>query len=200
MAKQVLTESGWRDGAASPKLLPAELRALPGELVGSDTDDPNKAHELDAPHVRRVIVKDFVKEQTKAPEPETASSVTKKLWAPGPGERAPVRQWFVDVARMRVIKALVNTWAAQFARGGTPDLTPCHLWFPTDNVNEYVLRMGNPPSRKDRPKYLRDIDLVIDVMAPPASMMAEFAKRGVSFDPAKILEQTREESRLVRLT
>ena len=196
MTRRVLTESGeWRDGPASPKLLSDELRKLPGELVGNDVDDPDKAHELDAPHVVSTIVTDFAKAQN--PEKDDAKTVVKKLWAPGPGERAPVRQWFVDVTKMRVIATLVRTWLGQFQRGHEPDLTPCHLWFEADNVNAYTLRMGNPPARKDRPRHLRDIDLTVDVMNPPRSMMTEFAKRGVSFDPVQMLQDARNEGRLV---
>lgn len=200
MAKQVLTEAGeWRDGAAKPQLLREELRKLPGELVTKDVDDEDKAHDLDAPHVVSTIVKDFVKAQAPKDEPETAEKAIKKLWAPGPGERAPVRQWFVDVVKMRVIRALTNKAVAEYARGLDPDLTPCHLWFESDNVNNYVLRMGNPPHRKSRPKHLRDIDLVVDVMRPPRSMVEELSRRGIDFDPVKLLEKTREGSRLVHL-
>lgn len=201
MAKQVLTEAGeWREGSASPRQLPEELRSLPGELVTKDADDPDKAHDLDAPHVVRQIVGDFVKANApEEPKPKTAKEELKKLWAPGPGESAPVRQWFVDVAKMRVIATLVRVAVARFQAGGDPDLTPCHLWFNSNNVNDYCLRMGNPPSNRDRPKFLRDIDLVIDVMKPPRSIMEEFKKRGVDFDPVKLVEQTRQETRLVHL-
>ncbi len=200
MGKQVLTESGeWREGSAAPQLLREELRKLPGELITRDVDDPDRAHDLDAPHVVSTLVKDFVKANAPEEAPKTPDGVVKKLWAPGPGERAPVRQWFVDVVKMRVIATLVRRWVSEFEDGHEPDLTPCHLWFQTDNVNDYVLRMGNAPARKDRPRHLKDIDLVVDVMNPPRSIMAEIKKRGVEFDPSRLLEQTREETRLVHL-
>lgn len=200
MTKRVLTESGeWREGGARPALLPAELRKLPGELVTKDADDPDKAHADDAPHVVSTIVKDFARAHGDAPKDDTPEKVTKKLWAPGPGEHARVTQWFVDVVKMRVIAAQVKTWLGQFQRGKDPDLTPCHLWFRTNNANDYVLRMGNPPPNRDRPRYMRDINLVVDVMNPPRSIIAELHKRGVEFDPQKLLEQTREETRLVHL-
>lgn len=199
MGKQVLNEDGeWRDGAASPKLLPNELRVLPSELVGRDVDDPDKAHELDAPHVIKSIVKDYGKAVTEAAQtkPETERTLVKKLWAPGPGERAPVRQWFVDVAKMRAIRVLVDRAVADYRAGLEPDLGVRHLWFPTTNVNEYELRKGNPPARKDRPKHLRDIDLVVDVTAPPDSIVEALREKGISVPPVSELLK---EERLVTL-
>lgn len=198
--RRVLTESGeWRDGAAAPQHLPDELRRLPGEIVTKDVDDPDKAHEIDAPHVVNTIAKDFVKAQVKEERDDTPQKVAKKLWAPGPGERAPVRQWFVDVARMRVIAALVNRAVDSVNQGVMPDLTPCHLWFETNNVNAYCLRMGNPPPPKERPKHLKNIDLVVDVMSPPQSIVDILKRKGVDFDPRAMLRKAEEGSRLVHL-
>lgn len=200
MAKQTLNEAGeWRDGAAAPKLLPEELRVLPGELVGNDVDDPDKAHELDAPHVVGSIVRDHAKaiEAAEKPAKETTRTVAKKLWAPGPGERAPVRQWFVDVTKMRVIAAMAAAALDDFNAGRVPDIGVHHLWFPTDNVNAYELRRGNPPHRKDRPRHMRDIDLVVDVMAPPRSILAELKKKGVEFDLKKALQRERDAQRAI---
>lgn len=197
--KSTLTESGeWRDGAAAPRLLPENLRKLPGELVGADVDDPDKAHELDAPHVVKALVKDFAKAQQE-PRDDTAQKVTKKLWAPGPGERAPVRQWFVDVAKMRVIASLVNRALGQFNAGVAPDLSVKHLWFPNENVNEYELRAGNPPSRRDRPHYLRDIDLVVDVLEPPKSICDLLRSKGIEIDVRKALKQAEEAQHVLTL-
>jgi hypothetical protein len=173
---------------------------LPGELVTSDDTDESKAHELDAPHVVKSIVKDFGRgvEEAARPTQETAKTVAKKLWAPGPGERAPVRQWFVDVARMRVYAVMVANALDAYNAGREPDLSVHYLWFENNNVNDYSLRRGNPPPRKDRPKHLRDIDLVVDVMEPPRSIVAELAKRGVELDVKKLLRQAeRERSAIV---
>lgn len=190
MARRTLAESGeWRDGKAAPQLVRQDLRRLPADLVTKDVDDPDKAHEIDAPHVVSAIIKDFIKANAPSDKPETADGAAKKLWAPGPGERAPVRQWFVDVVKLRVISSMVNRAVEEFAAGIVPDLAPCHLWFPVDNANEYLLRRGNPPPRKDRPRHLRDIDLVVDVMNPPRSIVDELRRRGVELDPALMLER-----------
>lgn len=200
MATQTLTESGeWVEGAAAPRLLPDNLRSLPSELVTRDADDPDKAHEIDAPHVVSTIVKDFAKAHGNAPKDDTAEKVAKKLWAPGPGERAPVRQWFVDVAKMRVIAALVNKMVADFSAGLDVDMTPCHLWFEEDNVNAYFLRSGNPPPRKERPRFLRDIDLTVDVTNPPRSIVELLAAKGIDLDIRKKLKEIEDGRRLIHL-
>ena len=41
--------------------------------------------------------------------------------------------------------------------------TVWHMWFPEDNVNNHAIRVGNPPADQDRPKYLRRLNLVIDL-------------------------------------
>lgn len=197
--KRTLTESGeWRDGAATPRLLREELRKLPAELVATDVDDPDKAHDLDAPHVISGIVKDFAKAQ-EPPKDDTAEKVAKKLWAPGPGEHAPVRQWFVDVAKMRVLATRVRQFVAQYERGRDPDISPCHLWFPVNNVNEYYIRPGNPPPRSQRPRHIKDIDLIVDVMSPPRSIVAELAKRGIDLDIQRMMREIDDGRRLVTL-
>jgi hypothetical protein len=200
VSKQTLTESGeWREGAASVQLLPDTLRKLPGELVTKDVDDPDKAHEIDAPHVVSNIVKDFAKAQAPV-EADTTEKVAKKLYAPGPGERGPVLQWYVDVTKMRVIAALVSKAMSEYHRGLDPDLTPCHLWFETNNVNEYVLRMGSPPPRSQRPKHLRDIDLVVDVRSPPRSIVELLAAKGIDIDIESAKRRADRERQLVTLS
>jgi hypothetical protein len=198
--KRTLTESGeWRDGGASPTLLPDNLRKLPGELVTNDADDESKAHELDAPHVVNTIVGDFAKLHGAEQKDDTPAKVAKKLWAPGPGERAPVRQWFVDVVKLRVLSVLVNQAVDDCNAGIEPDLRVRHLWFETDNVNAYELRRGNPPSNKYRPRHMRNIDLVVDVMLPPRSIVELLAAKGIELDVKKLMREAEEAKRNVLL-
>ena len=200
MSTQTLTESGeWRDGRAAPKLIAENLRKLPSEIVGTDVDYPDKAHEVDAPHVVKSIVKDFGKKMSADPKDDTPEKIAKRLWAPGPGERAPVRQWFVDVVKMRVISTLINRAIDEYNAGFEPDVAPCHLWFPVNNANEYMLRRGNPPPRKERPRHLRDIDLTVDITDPPRSVVEELKKRGVELDIKKTLKEIDDGRRLIHL-
>ena len=159
--KRTLTESGeWREGAAAPKLLRDDLRKLPSDLIAMDIDDPDKAHELDAPHVVAGVIRDFDAKMKaeEAPEqaPKTPRQAAAKIKAPGPGERGPVVQLYVDVARMRVLQALINEACAKYEAGLSFDLGVKHLWFPdANNVNEYSLREGPAPLKRLRPKHLR---------------------------------------------
>lgn len=201
MSRKTLKGGKWVEGTASPKLLPQNLRTLPGELVATDTDDPDKAHELDAPHIVSSLTKDFCRKHAEPPR-KTFRDKTKTLRAPGPGERGPVVQWYVDVTKMRVIKTLVDKALDEVAAGKDPDLrTPFHLWFPVNNVNEYELRRGVPPSNKHRPKHMRNIDLRVDVMDPPKSMLSELQRRGINLelDFVERLKRAKEGNRVVTL-
>lgn len=178
---------------AGPKLLAPQLRRLPSELVTNDVDDEAKVHELDAPHVLKGLVKDYGKKVT---EPDKTRP---KLFAPGPGERAAVTQWFVDVAKMRVLSALVNRAVDDHNAGRPVDLGVKHLWFPENNVNHYHLRKGNPPPNRRRPKHMREIDLVIDICEPPRSVIKLLREQGISLDVHAALKQANESGRLVSL-
>ena len=200
MAVKVLNSKGeWEDRAASVELLPDNLRSLPAEIVGKDVDDPDKAHVLDAQHVVNTIAKDYGKSIDDKPSDNTTEKVAKKLWAPGPGERAPVRQWFVDVAKMRVIARLITKAVGEHAAGFEPNIDPCHLWFEEDNVNNYFLRMGNPPPRKERPRFLRDIDLTVDITNPPRSIVDLLKAKGIDLDFQKAIREYDNGNRLVQL-
>ena len=192
MSKRTLTESGeWRDGAAAPRLLPEPLRKLPAEFVTTDVDDPDKAHELDAPHVVSGVIKDYAYKDAGEREEKTPRWASKKLRAPGPGERAPVTQWYVDVARMRVLATLVGRACAQFEVGLPADLDVKHLWFPDPrNSNEYELRSGAAPTKRERPKYLREMELDVDVCNPPRKVLSLLKEMGVDFDTVKIFEES----------
>lgn len=180
--KQVLGKDGqWVDGGAAPRLLPEHLRVLPGDVVATDIDDPDRAHELDAPHIVRSLKKEH--EKQAEPEKKTAKGELGKLRAPGVGERAPVTQWFVDVAKMRVIKVLVDKAMGEVARGLSPNIeSQFYLWFPANNVNRYELRKGAPPLDRERPRWMRGIDLRVDMLSPPKSIVRELKARGVDLE------------------
>jgi hypothetical protein len=194
-----LTESGWVEGKAGPQLIQENLRKLPGELVTKDVDDEAKAHELDAPHVVSTIIKDFGKTLDPS-RPEKPHEAAQKMWAPGPGERGPVTQWFVDVTRMRVLIQRVYSAIDRCATGLEPDLTVCHLRFPDpNNVNEYALKPGPKPHKRLLGRHERELDLEIDVDNPPKRMVALLKSRGVDFDPKKTLREAFEGMEAPRL-
>lgn len=42
-----------------------------------------------------------------------------------------------------------------------------HLWFPENDLRVYCIRLGNPPSDRDRPSFLRGLRLELDVQDIP---------------------------------
>jgi len=188
MPKQRLIDGKWAEGKASPELLPAHLRRLPGELVTKEDESPEQIHELDPPHIARSLTREFCEREGDEGK-ETADSAIKKLRAPGPGEKAPVTQWYVDVVRMRVISTLVNKAVDEIAAGLDPDIeSPFHLWFPENNANHYELRKGPAPGNRHRPKHAKHIDLDVRLLEIPRSMQELLKAKG--FDLVEqILEQ-----------
>lgn len=170
--RQHRTESGeWRSGKASPKLLREDLRKLPSDYVTDEIEDIDRVHELDPDHV----VESLVEERSLAEQKTEEQRKTRvsRLLEDVPHDR-PIKltQPRVDWVRLRVLSAVLGTLAEQAAAGRRPDFGVRHLWFPEDNVNHYELRRGNPPSPSDRPKHMKNIDLVIDVLCPPQSITA----------------------------
>lgn len=186
----ILKKDGtWAEGKASPKLLREDLRELPGDYVATDTDDPDRIHELDAPHIVEAIAHDRHREE----QDESEGAALEKVPFPGPGESAPLNQWLIDIVRFRIFSTLVESLFNQYASGGDPDVDPRHVWFPENNVNHYHLRPGPPPPDVERPKHLRNWKLAVDPFAPPESVAAYLQARGAKiptfrkkFDQVKI--------------
>ena len=199
--RQVLKDGAWVDGKAEPEGLPEHLRILPGDVVSKDVDDPNRVHQLDAPHIVSSLAKEHHNKQL-AGKKKTAGKVLKKLRAPGPGEIAPVTQWYVDVTKMRVIQQMAGLAVAQYEKGLRPDLeSPVYLWFPTPNVNQYEIRKGVPPIKRLRPKWLRDIDLRLDLLDPPRSIVDVLKRQGIDIKHEfnERLKHAKEDSRVISL-
>lgn len=160
----------------SKKLLRPELRELPGEFVTSEIADSGKIHELDAPHIVDAIATELIEDIVEADNP---TSKPKKIDCAQPGQVlrftsiSPEKAQFeIDIIRLRVMKTLVDRFVKQAASGLEPDIKVRHLWFPKDNVNEYALRMGNPPRDVDRPPWLRGRRIEIDVEVLPDTVAA----------------------------
>ena len=165
--RYVLDSEGRRKDTKSVKLLPPHLRMLPGDLVAKDLADPDRAFETDAPHV----IEDIVHTKAEEIKAEDAKPAPKKpLDCAMPGEVVPLRQFEIDVVRMRVIGVLIDNYL-EWIKDGEPSDGADHgvryLWFPEDNVNRYELREGNPPSDTDRPKHMRGFRLECDIESIP---------------------------------
>lgn len=166
--------------ASQAKALPDELRHLPGEYVTTDEEDPDRIHPLDPPHIVEALTNEL-REKEEGPregkEVETQQDAReKRRRLCKPGRYVSMThltkeqiQYEVDLLRLGAIAGILRGEIDLLKRGAnhSDDVwKPRYLWFPSDNLNEYKLRKGNPPARDDRPMKLRGIDLVVDVAEP----------------------------------
>ena len=171
----------WREGRAGAEKLPAPLAALPGEIVTKDSSDPDRAHELDPPHVVEAYEYEYQKAEREDATPKKldGAALAAQMQAPI-GEVVPCTQVRVDWVRWRVARPLLDRWVDALDRGENPDLdSPWHVWFPHNNVNEYELRKGLAPRSKDRPRHLRHVRLRVDPFRPPRSVRDLFELHGI---------------------
>lgn len=152
----------WESGKAAPELLREDLRALPSDAITKDVDDPDRVHALDPEHIRDELADKHI--LPEAPKDE-------EMPKPGLGWR-PVkgRQQDVDLVRLRVMAAILQTELSRYENGEKPNLEARHLWFPEDDIRVYSLRLGNAPPDSERPQHLRRLALEIDVTSLPDSI------------------------------
>lgn len=146
------------------KLLREDLRRLPKELLTDEIEDGDKVHELDPEYVRDEVALDAYEKAVNPPEPEEEPEVGVPEWK-------PVRQDFVDMIILRVMKALLESAMARIERGAHHGLKVYHLWFPRNDIREYELRPGNPPGDAERPEHLKHAHIVVDPFAIPERIM-----------------------------
>jgi hypothetical protein len=180
--KKVFRDGKWEEGSATPWLPPEQMRSLPADLQTRDTSDPDRVHELDAPHIVDALKADWeARQQGRDPitgKPVEDTSRAKKYRVAQPGENVPLNQEQVDFVRMRVLKAVVDQAYEDTLEGRCPDLSVRHVWFPHDNVNIYELRDGPAPVRSLRPKRLRSLDLEIDMYNWPRRIVGILEESG----------------------
>lgn len=179
--RKVLKEDGtWEDRPAKPEALPEHLRSLPGDLVTKDEADEDKIHQEDAPHIVEALKYEADKREHEATREPTAKEHAAAVVQDAPlGEVVPLSQQRVDVVRFRIIRSLLAWFVDVLERGDNLILDQVHhVWFPSNNVNEYLLRRGKAPPEADRPEHLRRLRLEIDIMDPPQSIVDAFEAAG----------------------
>lgn len=184
---------------ASPKLLREDLRKLPGNFITNDEGDESKIHELDPPHVVAALASEQQAAEEAEAEPDKKEPRYRSLVTLGQktkftGISKDKVQFEVDLIRMRIIQSLIGRALANGKLGLPADLEVKYVWFPTNNLNHYEMRQGNPPSRHSRPGYLRGIDLELDVLEPPKRMRdiaAEYGTELFSLSEALLNEQSK---------
>jgi hypothetical protein len=148
------------------KLLPEHMRELPSELVTDDEANEDAVHELDPPHIVEALKGEHAKKILEEERPQTTKEQLELLIglesAPT-GIGGPLNQRRVDIVRMRIIRAVLDS-LVEFGPSGDRYK---HVWFPNDEINVYELREGNAPADSVRPKHLKRLDLSIDILRPP---------------------------------
>lgn len=178
-------------GAIYPKpkqrgeLLRPDLRQMPGDLVTKDIDDPDKVHPLDPEHIHLSLADEYIERQTAedapTPEPQKFSVLHKRV--------SDLGQDGIALVMLRVFRELANTRATRVRRGGYVDLTVKHMWFPKDSFDQYSLENGNPPPDSQRPKYLRGMELVMDLFSIPKCVRRLIERHGGDLSDLNVAER-----------
>lgn len=175
----------------SHKVVDPSLRHLPSEYVTDEVGEADKVHRLDPEHVRHGILKDIAEQETgrdvefnfkdfmsilvSLPSEVKRGRVTRFKYVQRP-------QWEVDLIRTRIC-AVFTMQAIRHER--IENLTaPFYVWFPDDNLNKYIVREGHAPANRDRPHYLRRIDLFIDLLKWPCAVLDYLKEIGLHVEMA----------------
>lgn len=182
-------------GKAAPWQPPEQLRGLPSSWVTKDTSDPDRIHELDAPHIVEALKFEHQKqEQTPAKETEESVFADIDVWG------GPFDQTHIDWIRFKAIRNLVKGALIYAQRGARYPLRKTrHLWFPKAKLDPRELREGRPPLPRDRPRHLRDKDLIVDVFSWPPRVVDELRARGIAVPDPEKLEREMNEAMTVTL-
>lgn len=196
-ARKVFREGEWQEGKATPWLPPEQMRGLPQEWTTKDTSDPDKIHELDAPHIVEALVDEQVKKETAG---ESHDALEKKVFARYDLWRGPLDQLHVDFIKFKAIRNLVKAAMIFHKRGAKFPLPRVrHLWFPKNKLDPRELRDGKPPPRALQPAHLKDLDLVVDVYRWPARVFDILKGKGVELPDVAQLEAQMQNQRLLVL-
>ena len=171
-------------GKASPWLPPEHMRELPEDYYTKNTSDPDRIHELDAPHIVEAL-KDERKEAEEATEKPDAESLTAKydIWG------GPFDQLHIDLIKFRIIQRTIGVAMTFWERGAEYDIKKLrHLWFPQPKLDSRQLYDGTPPLPKKRPPHLRDKDLTIDVYIWPARVVDMLREKNIAVPDIEALE------------
>lgn len=187
--REVYKDGKWVPGKAAPMPLPENLAALPSEITTRDMADPTKVYidpqeegkTLDPPHLVEEISDNYkelehAKPQEKGEEEGLREVGGERLYA-----RLSLRQELVDLVKFKVIGNILRNEIARMQADPHAmklDLHIRHVWFARDDISSRELREGNPPPDSARPKHLRGLDLVVDPLNWPPSVVARLAKVG----------------------
>lgn len=192
----------WREGSASPRLDPEYIRSMPTELTTTNIEEGDKVHVVDPPHIVESLQSEWENKQKDAPAiPPGRMETLLRLSARNDrkGDRLRLsemgfekRQLEIDIVRCRILFARVADMEVTFMEGGDADIFEVnYVWFPEDILGKYELRRGNPPHNDDRPKWLKNHELELDLMNLPSrgkDLLKEVGFTPWDENPAFVLE------------
>lgn len=181
----------WREGAASPRLEPAHMRDKPGELLTREIEEGDKIHEEDPQHIVDSILDDWEAQDKPKPKMDpgrmeilrklSLDRAEKHLRLSDLGEER--RQLEIDIVRMRILFTLVDTYVKQMEEGLDVDPDEVHhVWFPSNQLGVYELRKGPAGHHSNRPKWLKGMELELDLNNPPRRGMDLLKEAGVDIE------------------
>lgn len=159
----------FEEGQAAPWQPPEQLRGLPSEWVTKDTSDPDRIHELDAPHIVEALSDDLAKAEQTVKKPDQDSAFKDLDLKNGPFD-----QRHIDVLRFKALRGMIK-------RAQRPEHLKrlYHVWFKEPKLSAFEMRRGRPPLPRDRPRHLKDKDLILDCYSWPQRVIDALRSKGI---------------------
>ena len=157
------------------KVLPKDLRALPGEIVTTDIGDDTKVHEHDPRHIRGSIIKAAAKKEKEVLKTNILAESFLRTMLVGIAKKnrqRAVDQYTIDLCR--------GWHLAKMALHADPDFSLKHIWMERPSGWAFSVREGAPPP--DRPKHLKPLQLEIDLTDWPPRIIDLLREAGIRFD------------------
>ena len=168
------------------KTVPKDMQQIPSELVTHDAGDRDRIHPNDPAHVVKPLLRAAAQRlANKVPPVVRAQAAVGALFdqlQQDPFRFQTLDQEVVDLWRAKTILS----WAVK----PVVDDRIHHLWFAEEhNGHSCGLREGPPPSRGDRPKHLKNLNLEVHVLDWPRRLRDIVKSVGVN--PNEALEEIR---------
>ena len=184
------------DTKAYKRVLPPHLAKMPGEWVTQNIADDKRMHPHDPPHIIKHLAKARLGEwaaHARKEEPlklaEIIVSAHFNALRKTPERYKVINQELVDLYRAVVIIAR----AKRVARGGTNAEHAnklAHIWFDDPTLGTMLnLRPGAEPPDIDRPEFLKNLKLTVDLFDWPARMRDMLKAAGI--DAQELIDATK---------
>lgn len=161
------------------KVLPQDLRHLPADLYTREIGDASRIHEHDPEHIRKYLIKEAAKRQVAEMTDQARAWLLIQAWW-----RGLTKHKRTEVITQEVVDVLRGCVLCGRARHPTRgvDFGIDHVWFPEERGTRFSLKKGPAPRNGERPRWLWDMDLDIDVLDWPERIKDTLNDGGINFD------------------